>query len=308
MIPTPSYKQTQRLLALLLYLSISLLNGQSQSISFSYNQINLQDAIQQLVDNHQVALIYPSDIDDNKISAECINCEIDSVLNLLLYNTNYSWKKINEQYTIYKIDSGPYTISGKIIDKLSNETIPYANVFIPLLDRGTISNNEGVFSLSGIESRICTLYVSYIGYETHKEPIYFSNNKESHIEIVLKQKIINSKNIFIRGKAREFMGISNDPGRISFSPKHISTLPTIGEVDIFRALQLLPGIHQGLGGAAELYIRGGRPDQNLLIIDGMPIYQKTHMFGFLSSIQPEAVKDIQIYKGGYPARFGGRTS
>ncbi len=94
-------------------------------------------------------------------------------------------------------------------------------------------------------------------------------------------------------------------GEFLFRPKHISTLPTIGEVDIFRALQLLPGIHQGLGGTAELYIRGGRPDQNLLIIDGMPIYQKTHMFGFLSSIQAEAVKDIQIYKGGYPARFGG---
>ena len=308
MIPTSSYKQTQRLLALLLYLSISLLNGQSKSISLSYNQINLQEAIQQLINNYQLPLIYPSDIDDNEISAECMNCEIDSVLTLLLYNTNYSWKKINEQYTIYKIDSGPYTITGQIIDKLSNETIPYANVFIPLLDMGTISNDEGVFSLSGIESRICTLYVSYIGYKTQKEPIYFSSNKEQHIEIVLKQKIINSKNIYIRGNAREFMDLSNDPGRISFSPKHISTLPTIGEVDIFRALQLLPGIHQGLGGTAELYIRGGRPDQNLLIIDGMPIYQKTHMFGFLSSIQAEAVKDIQVYKGGYPARFGGRTS
>lgn len=80
------------------------------------------------------------------------------------------------------------------------------------------------------------------------------------------------------------------------------------EVDIFRSLQLLPGIHQGLGGTAELYIRGGRPDQNLIIIDGMPIYQKTHMFGFLSSIQAKAVKDVQVYKGGYPARFGGKTS
>ena len=104
------------------------------------------------------------------------------------------------------------------------------------------------------------------------------------------------------------MSLTNEPGKISFSPKHISTLPTIGEVDIFRSLQLLPGIHQGLGGTAELYIRGGRPDQNLIIVDGMPIYQKTHMFGFLSSIQAKAVKDVQVYKGGYPARFGGKTS
>ena len=306
--PTSSYKQTQHLLAFLLYLSISFINGQTQSISFSYNKSSLKKGIQQLVDDYQLSLIYPSNLEDKEISAKCNNCELDSALTLLLYNTNYSWGKINEQYTIYRIDNGPYAITGQIIDNVSNETIPYANVYIPSLDMGTISNNEGIFSLSGIESRICTVYVSYIGYETQEKPIYFSRNQQSPVEIFLKQKIINSKNIFIRGISREFMSLTNEPGKISFSPKHISTLPTIGEVDIFRSLQLLPGIHQGLGGTAELYIRGGRPDQNLIIIDGMPIYQKTHMFGFLSSIQAKAVKDVQVYKGGYPARFGGKTS
>ena len=306
--PTSSYKQTQHLLAFLLFLSISFINGQTQSISFSYNKSSLKKGIQHLVDDYQLSLIYPSNLEDKEISAKCNNCELDSALTLLLYNTNYSWEKINEQYTIYRIDSGPYAITGQIIDNVSNETIPYANVYVPSLDMGTISNNEGIFSLSGIESRICTVYVSYIGYETHEKPIYFSRNQQSPVEIFLKQKIINSKNIFIRGISREFMSLTNEPGKISFSPKHISTLPTIGEVDIFRSLQLLPGIHQGLGGTAELYIRGGRPDQNLIIIDGMPIYQKTHMFGFLSSIQAKSVKDVQVYKGGYPARFGGKTS
>ena len=306
--PTSSYKQTQHLLAFLLFLSISFINGQTQSISFSYNKSSLKKEIQQLVDDYQLSLIYPSNLEDKEISAKCNNCELDSALTLLLYNTNYSWEKIKEQYTIYRIDSGPYAITGQIIDNVSNETIPYANVYIPSLDMGTISNNEGIFSLSGIESRICTVYVSYIGYETHEKPIYFSRNQQSPVDIFLKQKIINSKNIFIRGISREFLSLTNEPGKISFSPKHISTLPTIGEVDIFRSLQLLPGIHQGLGGTAELYIRGGRPDQNLIIIDGMPIYQKTHMFGFLSSIQAKAVKDVQVYKGGYPARFGGKTS
>lgn len=306
--PTSSYKQTQHLLAFLLYLSISFINGQTKSISFSYNKSSLKKGIQHLVDDYQLSLIYPSNLEDKEISAKCNNCELDSALTLLLYNTNYSWGKINEQYTIYRIDSGPYAITGQIIDNVSNETIPYANVYVPSLDMGTISNNEGIFSLSGIESRICTVYVSYIGYETHEKPIYFSRNQQSPVEIFLKQKIINSKNIFIRGISREFLSLTNEPGKISFSPKHISTLPTIGEVDIFRSLQLLPGIHQGLGGTAELYIRGGRPDQNLIIIDGMPIYQKTHMFGFLSSIQAKAVKDVQVYKGGYPARFGGKTS
>ncbi len=96
----------------------------------------------------------------------------------------------------------------------------------------------------------------------------------------MNQKIINSKNIYIKGKAREFLSIANEPGKISFSPKHISTLPTIGEVDVFRSLQLLPGISSGLGGNAELYIRGSRPDQNLIMIDGIPLYQETHIVWF----------------------------
>ena len=291
-----------------MFLSISFINGQDHQISFSYNKISLKEAIQQLINNYQLPIIYPSKIEEKLISKECDNCDLDSALTLLFYNTDYHWKKIDAQYTIYKISSNLYSLGGRIIDITSNETIPYANVFIPSLNIGTISNDEGIFFLPKIKSRLCTLYVSYIGYETKQQPVYFSNNEKVDTDIYLKQKIIKSKNIFIRGKSREFMQLSQEPSKISFSPKHISTLPTIGEVDISRSLQLLPGIHQGLGGTAELYIRGGRPDQNLIIVDGMPIYQRTHMFGFLSSIQSKAVKDIQVYKGVYPAIYGGRTS
>jgi len=307
-IPTLSYKRSNYFLYLILFLSISFLNGQSKQVSFSYNKINLQEAIQQLIDTYQLPVIYPSNLEQKKISIECDSCELDSALTLLFYNTDYDWKKIDEQYTIYRISNNLYNVGGRIIDITSNETIPYANVFIPSLNIGAISNDEGIFLIPDIESRLCTLYVSYIGYETEQQPIYFSVNKEIEIDIYLKQKIIKSKNIFIKGKSREFMQLSQEPSKIAFSPKHISTLPTIGEVDIYRSLQLLPGIHQGLGGTSELYIRGGRPDQNLIIVDGMPIYQRTHMFGFLSSIQSKAVKDIQVYKGVYPARYGGKTS
>ena len=306
--PTSSYKQTQLFLVSLILCLISSLNGEINPISIKYNKSDLKKTLKELVDTYQIPLIYPSNIKDQKISADCDSCTVDSLLTTLLFNTIYDWKKIDQQYTIYKVVTDPYTITGQVFDEVSKETIPYANVYIPSLDIGTISNDEGVFSLAEIEAKNCTLHVSYIGYKTQKMEINFKKNLSPNIRIDLKQKIISSKNVFIQGKSREFMSLSNDPGRISFSPKHISTLPTIGEVDIFRSLQLLPGIHQGLGGTAELYIRGGRPDQNLVIIDGMPIYQKTHMFGFLSSIQAEAVKDVQVFKGGYPAKFGGRTS
>ena len=172
MIPTLSYKRSNYFLYLILFLSISFLNGQSKQVSFSYNKINLQEAIQQLIDAYQLPLIYPSNLEQKKISIECNSCELDSALTLLFYNTDYDWKKIDEQYTIYKISNNLYNVGGRIIDITSNETIPYANVFIPSLNIGTISNDEGIFFLPKIKSRLCTLYVSYIGYETGKQSIY----------------------------------------------------------------------------------------------------------------------------------------
>jgi ferric enterobactin receptor len=282
--------------------------GEDLKISSIFNKAELKEALQKLSVDYQASIIYPSDISIHTISIECKNCELDSLLSLLLLKTAYDWEKINNQYIIFEIEKKTYSLSGKIYDYKSNETIPFANVYIPSLNIGSISDDQGIFSLTNIDSKSCSLFVSYIGYETEKKSIHLKKTKNNVLEIYLKQKILNSKNIYIRGKSREFLNIATEPGKISFSPKHISTLPIIGEVDIFRSLQLLPGISQGLAGKAELYIRGARPDQNLLLIDGMPLYQETHMFGFVSSAQAQAIKDVQVYKGVYPAKYGGRTS
>jgi ferric enterobactin receptor len=284
------------------------MSGEDLKISSTFNKAELKEALQKLSVDYQASIIYPSDISIHTISIECKNCELDSLLSLLLLKTTYDWEKINNQYIIFEIEKKTYSLSGKIYDYKSNETIPFANVYIPSLNIGSISDDQGIFSLTNIDSKSCSLFVSYIGYETEKKSIHLKKTKNNVLEIYLKQKILNSKNIYIRGKSREFLNIATEPGKISFSPKHISTLPIIGEVDIFRSLQLLPGISQGLAGKAELYIRGARPDQNLLLIDGMPLYQETHMFGFVSSAQAQAIKDVQVYKGVYPAKYGGRTS
>ena len=150
--------------------------------------------------------------------------------------------------------------------------------------------------------------MSYIGYETKIIELNLSKRKKSSNNIYLNPKIINSKEISILGNNREFMSQSDYPSQISFSPRHISTLPNLGEVDIFRSLQFLPGIQLGLGATSNLFIQGGSPDQNLIILDGMPIYKISHMFGFISGISADAVKDVQIYKGNIPVRYGGRIS
>ena len=301
MILTSYFKNTKFYIVIFSILFFSNLSGNSALISIKLNDEPIDRVIQKLITDYQIPIIYPSEIIQQDISIECNECDVETILEIILNNTDYNWEKIGAQYTIFEITRIDYSITGKVHDKNSNETIPYANIYIPSLDIGTISDDEGVYSLSNIETKICTLFVSYIGYETQKTVITHPKTNKYSKDIFMDQKIINSKNIYIRGKAREFLNIANEPGKISFSPKHISTLPTIGEVDIFRSLQLLPGISSGLGGNAELYIRGGRPDQNLIMIDGIPLYQETHMFGFLSSAQAASIKDIQVFKGVYPA-------
>ncbi len=280
MILTSYFKNTKNYIVISSLLFFSNLNGNSALISIKIKNEPIEKTIQTLITEHQIPIIYPSEIIQQNTSIECNECNVESILEIILANTDYGWEKIGDQYTIFEITRIEFSLTGKVHDKNSNETIPYANIYIPSLDIGTISDDEGVYSLSKIDTKICTLFVSYIGYETQKTIITHPKTNKYSKDIYLNQKIINSKNIYIKGKAREFLSIANEPGKISFSPKHISTLPTIGEVDIFRSLQLLPGISSGLGGNAELYIRGSRPDQNLIMIDGIPLYQETHMFGF----------------------------
>ena len=295
-------------IAILSLLIFSHIKSNNPQVSISYNNIAIDKALQKIVTDYEVPIIYPSKIANQYVSIDCYDCDLETVLNIILSKINYDWKKIGNQYTIFEIDDVKFNVTGRVYDKKSNETIPYANIYIPHLNIGTASDNEGFFSLSNIESKICTLLVSYIGYENHKQVVTRLKNENIFLKIFLNQKVLKSKNIFIRGVAREFLSIAKDPGKISFSPRHVSTLPTIGEIDIFRSLQLLPGINAGLGGNAELYIRGGRPEQNLILIDGMSLYQDTHMFGFLSSAQAASIKDVQVYKGVYPARYGGKIS
>ena len=292
------------------WLFTAILNSQSLNITYNYKDISLQTAVQDLISRYQLSIIFPDELgDDLSISAICNECSADNALTRILAQTNLVWKKSGNQYTIFK-PTKPlrFSLGGRIVEKETGEPIPYANIFIPSLDMGDISNADGMFSLTGIPIKSCTLFVSYIGYGTGKESLTFPDEDNKFFQIKLSPKILFSKNIFITGESREFMSSGSEPGKISFSPRHISTLPNLGEIDIFRSLQLIPGIHQGLGGTAGLHIRGGTPEQNLILLDGMPLYRNSHMFGFLSNTNSKTIRDMQVYKGGYPAQYGGRIS
>ncbi|MBT3607043.1 MAG: TonB-dependent receptor, partial [Candidatus Marinimicrobia bacterium] len=279
------------------------------SISFQFLNKPLKTALKKLIDDHGVSIIFPDDIVNTPISAQCKSCTQEEAVGAILYTSNLVWKQTGNQFTVFNpITPFRFAVSGRALDKETGEPIPFANVFIPELMIGDISQNDGSFSILNISTRSCTLHISYIGYETEKVPILFPKGESVFHEIFISPKVLNTETVSIIGTTREFMDRSNSPGQISFSPRHISTLPNLGEVDIFRSLQLLPGIQLGLGGTSGLNIRGGTPDQNLVLLDGMPLYQTDHLFGFVSGMNANAIKDVQVYKGGFPAQYGGRIS
>ncbi len=193
------------------------------------------------------------------------------------------------------------TISGKILEANSEEVLIGASVYVPILKKGTNTNQYGFFSLK-IPSGTYEIVVSYVGHNPQK--ILIDTQKQNVFTIKLEGVRILEE-VVVRSGKDDFREV----GVTSISLAKLKEIPTIlGESDVLKALAFTPGVTNGAEGSAGLYVRGGTPDQNLVLLDEAPIYNTSHVFGFLSIFNTDAIKNIDLYKGGFPARFGGRLA
>lgn len=198
-----------------------------------------------------------------------------------------------------------FTISGYIEDAATGEKLIGANVFDPKSNSGTTSNTFGFFSLTIPEDSVY-LAVSYIGYQTSYYRLYL--DKDLSINIQLKDGT-ELEEVVVTAEQGERIEDRVQMSQIEVPIKQIQKLPALlGEVDILKTLQLLPGVQSGGEGTSGLYVRGGSPDQNLILLDGVPVYNVSHLFGFFSVFNADAIKSVTLTKGGFPARYGGRLS
>lgn len=198
-------------------------------------------------------------------------------------------------------------IHGVVIDAESGEALPYANVSIRHSNRGTTTDTDGYFVIVNPPENCDTLDVYYIGYAI-KTVILSENEGDIGIEVKMSRNLLNTETITVTAEEYQIWKKSDEVSKVTFSPIQINALPSLGEADIFRSLQLLPGISAANDGSSGLYVRGGTPDQNLVLLDGMTIYHVDHFFGFFSAFNSDFIKDVQVYKGGFPAKYGGRLS
>ena len=199
-----------------------------------------------------------------------------------------------------------FTLSGTISDSNSNETLIGVNLFIPELKTGITTNEYGFYSIT-IPKGSYTIQISYMGYTSLEEKIVLEQNTKTNFklfttETTLKEVIIKD-NKSITDIRKPEMSVN----KLSISA--IKRMPVVlGEVDVLKSILLLPGVTNAGEGASGFNVRGGGADQNLILLDEATIFNSSHVFGFFSVFNPDAIKDLKLYKGGIPARFGGRAA
>ncbi len=203
------------------------------------------------------------------------------------------------------IDAQSYTISGYIEDGETGEKLIAANVFDENTLSGTISNNFGFYSIT-LEPGEVKLNYSYIGFSDNT--ILLDLTKDTIINVALGSSVA-LETITITAEESKRIAEETQMSVAEIPIAQIKNVPALlGEVDVLKALQLLPGVQSGGEGQSGLYVRGGSPDQNLILLDGTPVYNASHLFGFFSVFNADAIKDVKLIKGGFPARYGGRLS
>ncbi|MFY0653714.1 MAG: TonB-dependent receptor [Cyclobacteriaceae bacterium] len=199
------------------------------------------------------------------------------------------------------------TLAGIIKSAGNGERLPFATVLIKGTTKGTTTNVDGHFSILQAPASKLTLQITYIGFNP-KEIELEAGEDMLDLAIELSDTQISLDEIVISAENYKFMNASSGISTYKVSPQQMHSLPSFGETDIFRSLQLLPGISGTNESSSGLYVRGGTPDQNLVLLDGMTVYNVDHFFGFFSAFNADAVKDVQVYKGAFPAKYGGRLS
>ncbi len=207
----------------------------------------------------------------------------------------------------YSLGQSKATISGYVREEGSKEHLLGVNVYSSNTKVGTSTNNYGFYSLTLPKNTAYKIVYSYVGYVSIEKDFFLSKDTLINISIAsqnyLEELVVSNK------KTTEKISETAQMSQIEVPIEQIKKIPTLlGEKDVLKVLQLMPGVQKGSEGQTGIYVRGGGPDQNLIILDDATVYNANHLFGFFSVFNGDALKSVELTKGGFPARFGGRLS
>ena len=199
-----------------------------------------------------------------------------------------------------------YTISGVITEESTNETLIGVNVIFPEINKGTVTNEYGFYSITLPEGAY-KIQISYLGFNNIVKDILLTENTKLNFSLQEASEMLDEVIITENVEKTDIRAPQMSINQLTSST--IKQIPVVlGEADVVKSILLLPGVTSGGEGASGFNVRGGAVDQNLILLDEATIFNSSHLFGFFSVFNPDAIKDLKLYKGGIPARYGGRVS
>lgn len=209
--------------------------------------------------------------------------------------------------SILSFSQEKFTLSGHIKDEASGEELINATIYINEIKSGVQTNLYGYYAIV-LSAGIYTVEVSYLGYNQSTKRVDLSSSNVK-LNIELEEWTEEFDVVEITGKRKDANISEVEMSKVELNVDQIKSIPALmGEVDVIKAIQLLPGVQSAGEGGSGFYVRGGGKDQNLILLDEAPVYNASHMMGFFSVFNADAIKDVRLYKGGIPAEYGGRLS
>ncbi|MCB0654032.1 MAG: TonB-dependent receptor [Saprospiraceae bacterium] len=279
-----------------------------QLVSVDAKNVSLEGVLYQLIDQHNVKLIFNNKIlPERNINLQLKEVALKTALEAILAGTNIGFEAVGRQVVLV-VKPAPqpskYTISGFLEDKETGEKLIGASIFDKKSRKGTVSNAYGFYSLT-LNTGGVDLVFSYIGFEAIALSVDLT--KDIRVNLSLESDL-TLKEVMVFATDSTTV-LANDVSIDVINTSDIKRLPALGgEKDILRTTHLLPGVQTGTDGVGGIYVRGGNAGQNLILIDGVPVYYIAHAVGLFSIFNTEAIRTAKLVKGGFPARYGGRIS
>lgn len=301
------------LLMCVILISFSKLQAQNPEaqLTFRIKNASMEEFAKRIENSTGYSFIYGEEVRmEKKITLNVRQKTIREILDLVFANEPVSYQLTARHILLQKKKkqtpvSRKFTISGYMTDGTSSETLIGANIVESRQHQGTTTNPYGFYSITLPEGET-DLRFSYLGYNTIQYA--FVLKADTVLNICMKDNNQLQEVVIVSDKA-EAGTMATQMGANEIPITQIKNTPSIlGEADVMKAIQLMPGVQAGMDGSAGLYVRGGSPDQNLILLDGVPVYNVDHLFGFFSVFTPEAVKKVTLFKSSFPARFGERLS
>jgi hypothetical protein len=271
----------------------------------------MEAALYKLIDEHKVKLSFSNNLipKDKQVTLAAENQQVGEVLKALLAGTSVGFESIGSQIVLVEKPllnntKSKFTVSGYVQEKQTGERVVGAAIYEPDRRIGTYTNEYGFFSLSLAEGNV-KLKISSLSFEPDSQAFYLGANKRMLVELLpayLSEVVVDAS-------PDSVLLESSSLSAINLNVKNVSRLPGLGgETDVLRIAYSLPGIQAGADGFGGVAVRGGNVDQNLFLLDGVPVYNATHGVGVFSIYNSSAVRSAQLMKGNFPAQYGGRIS